>query len=250
MRRVLSLVVFLTMLTALRVRAQQVRGVVHDSTAGTPLGGALVTQLDSAGRTGARAITDAEGRFVITVAPKTARLRVMRIGYHLRDVALPANRAEPVDVMLAHLPPILEVTRVTGSELCPGSPAQGAAFEIWDQARTGLLATIVARELKPAQAAVLTFTTHLSPNDLRVRRQTTKIQTGSTTRPFAASAAPSFFARMGYMLEDGPTRIFNAPDADVLIDESFAATHCFRLRRADGAASRSGRSRVRAGRWA
>lgn len=235
MRRFVSLVVLLTILMAPRASAQLLRGVVHDSTAGHPLAGAIVQVLDSAGRPGARSITDADGRFVVTVSSAAARLRVLRIGYRPSETVLPGNRTVPVEIRLGHLPPILDVMRVTGRELCPGSPERGAAFEIWQQARTGLLATIVARDLKPAQATTMTYTTHLSPNDMRVRLQTKAVVKGSTTRPFMASAAPSFFARVGYMIEDGPTRIFNAPDADVLIDQSFATTHCFRLRRADAA---------------
>src|SRR6202012_2353940 len=53
-------------------------------------------------------------------------------------------------------------------------------------------------------------------------------------RPFVASAQPSFFAAVGYMIEGGAQgRVFNAPDADVLLDESFARTHCFRRQSAD-----------------
>jgi hypothetical protein len=235
MRRMLALVALLTTLIGVRAPAQQMRGIVRDSTAGTPLAGAIVIQLDSAGRSGARSITGADGRFAITVTPSTARLRVMRIGYHLIDVVLPGDRKAAINVAMVHLPPILDVIRVMGSELCPGSPAQGAAFEIWEQARTGLLATIVARDLNPARVKTLRYVTTLSPNDLRVRKQTKEIVAGSATRPFASSARSSFFANVGYMIEDGRTRIFNAPDADVLTDESFASTHCFRLRRADAA---------------
>jgi hypothetical protein len=214
---------------------QQLRGIVRDSAAGSPLPGAIVQLLDSAGRPGARWITDSEGRFAVALTPAAVRLRIMRIGYRPSDVRVSAGRVGPIEVRMGHLPPILDVVRVSDSELCPGSPERGAAFEIWQQVRTGLLATIVARELNPADASTLTYTTTLSPNDERVRQQTKKVITGRTTRPFVASAAPSFFARVGYMIEDGPTRIFNAPDADVLIDESFAATHCFRLRRGDRA---------------
>ena len=235
MPRIVGQVALLTTLMTSTAAAQQLRGIVRDSSGGNPLAGAIVQLLDSAGRAGGRSITDGDGRFAVLLASSTARLRVMRIGYRPSEVAVPADRVGPVDVRMGHLPPMLDVVRVSGNRLCPGSPARGGAFEIWQQARTGLLATIVARELNPAQASTLTYSTTLAPNDERVREQTKKVVSGRTTRPFVASATPSFFARMGYMLENGPTRIFNAPDADVLIDESFAATHCFELRRADRA---------------
>src|SRR6185437_6417194 len=55
------------------------------------------------------------------------------------------------------------------------------------------------------------------------------------SRPFLSSASAAIFAKRGYMVEDRTGRTFDAPDADVLLDESFAATHCFHFQRADGA---------------
>jgi hypothetical protein len=234
MRRAVAMVVLLTTLMVPDARAQ-LRGIVRDSTLGNGLAGAVVQVLDSANRSGARTITDPEGRFAVPLTPSSVRLRILRIGYRPIETPVLADRIGPVDVRMSCVPPILDAVRVSDSELCPGSPERGAAFEIWQQARTGLLATIVAREMNPARASTLTYTTNLAPRDERVRRQKKTLISGRTTRPFVASAQPSFFARMGYMLEDGPTRIFNAPDADVLIDESFAATHCFHLRGADSA---------------
>lgn len=213
----------------------QLRGVVRDSASRAPLAGAIVTVVDSATRAGARTLTGADGQFAVATTPASRRVRVVRIGYRPVDLPIPATNAAPIDISMGHLPPMLDAVRVVGRELCPGSAERGAAFELWEQARTGLLATVIARELKPAQATTLTYETHLAPNDQRVRLQTKTRLSGRTTRPFVASATPSFFARFGYMIESGGTRIFNAPDADVLIDESFAATHCFRLRSADNA---------------
>jgi hypothetical protein len=213
----------------------QLRGVVRDSTSGAPLAGAIVTVLDSAARVGARSLTRADGQFAVTTTPASRRLRVVRIGYRPVDLPIPAMQAAPIGIAMGHLPPMLDAVRVVGRELCPGSAERGAAFELWEQARTGLLATVVARELNPAQAKTVTYDTHLAPNDQRVRLQTKNYVSGRTTRPFVAPATPAFFARFGYMIENGGSRIFNAPDADVLIDESFAATHCFGLRGPDTA---------------
>lgn len=225
--------VILSVAVSAPLQSQQLRGVVRDSAASVPLAGAVVTELDSAGATVARAITDAGGRFSIVVAPRAASLRLIRIGYRPREVALPADGAVEFRLSMERLPPILDAVKVVGNELCPGSSDRGAAFQLWEQARAGLLATVVARELKPAYATTVVYESTLGPADERVRRQRKRLSRGMTTRPFVASAAPSFFARVGYMLEDGGNRIFNAPDADVLVDPSFATTHCFRLRAAD-----------------
>lgn len=233
MRPIVRLVVVLACLIPAGIQAQQVRGVVRDSTAGAPLPGVVVTALDSAGSGVGRTITDADGRFTLALTPQAARLRLVRIGYHPRDLTPVPRTAELVQLAMGRIPPMLDAVRSTGKEVCPGSTERGAAFQLWEQARAGLLATVVARELKPVTATTLTYESVLSPRSERIHRQTKTIKMGQTTRPFVASASPSYFARFGYMNEDASGRVFNAPDADILIDESFASTHCFRLQAAD-----------------
>src|ERR1043166_1923992 len=153
--------------------AQQLRGAVRDSASGMPLPGAIVTVLDSAGGSATRGVTDAAGRVSVALGPHAARLWFIRIGYRPRDVALPspAQRDAELQIAMDRLPPILTTVRVTGSELCPGSNDRGAAFQLWEQARAGLLATVVARELKPATATTLLYNRGMSPYDERIRRQ-------------------------------------------------------------------------------
>jgi hypothetical protein len=214
--------------------AQQARGVVRDSAGGAPIPGVVVTVLDTSGATAARVITDAAGRFTVQAALSSPRFRLLRIGYRPREIVMGADRGELV-LMMEKIPPVLDRVRVTDSELCPGSSDRGAAFLLWEQARAGLLATVVARDQKPADARTIVYEQTMSPIDETIRRQMKEIKSGRTSRPFTASAEPAFFARNGYMVEDRRGRLFNAPDADVLLDESFVATHCFRLRAADSA---------------
>jgi hypothetical protein len=215
--------------------AQQVRGVVRDSAASAPLAGAVVALLDSTGATKARDITDAGGRFVLPAPPGAASLHLLHIGFRPLDVGLPARRDSVLTLMMSRVPNVLAAVKVSGQSLCPGSDERGSAFQLWDAARTALLATIVARDAKPANTTTVTFESTMSPGDERIRRQRKTVRRVRTTRPFVAFAAPSFFARRGYMAEDAAGRLFNAPDADVLLDPSFAATHCFRAREADDA---------------
>lgn len=129
---------------------------------------------------------------------------------------------------------MLEAVRVTGRELCPGSPERGAAFALWDQARAGLLAAIVTREAKPADANMLSFERTVSPGDEVVQRMRVETRSGRTTRPFVSPLSPTTLAQHGYLQEaDDGSRVFVAPDADVLLDESFASVHCFHLQSAD-----------------
>ena len=232
MLRVSSLVVIgLAGLTS-PLLGQQLRGVVRDSGLAAPLPGAVLTLVDSAGVSLGRVISDGAGRFAIPLQPRAARLRAVRIGYRPRDLAL-TFAGDTLEIAMAKLPPMLATMRVTDSELCPGANASSAAVDLWEQAKAGLLATVVARETSPARMQSLTYSRATTPTDERVTQQRTQITSGFSNRPFVAAAQASYFARLGFMQEDASGRLYNAPDADVLLDDDFAATHCFRVQSAD-----------------
>jgi len=79
----------------------------------------------------------------------------------------------------------------------------------------------------------LTYKRITTTTDERVTQQSTELTSGYSNRPFVAPAEASFFARRGFMQEDAAGRLYSAPDADVLLDEDFAATHCFHIDGAD-----------------
>jgi hypothetical protein len=215
--------------------AQRVlRGTVRDSSQALPIAGAVITIVDSSGATGARTISDANGRFAVTVPVHASTLRLIKIGYRPRTVPV-GSATSSLELVMSRIPPILDAVHVSDRELCPGSADQGPAFQYWEQARAGLLAEVVAREANPATVTAITYERHEHLGDGMVRRQTVRSRTGPTKRPFVAAEAASTFAKRGYMVEAGGDRIFSAPDADVLLDESFAATHCFHLQTADAA---------------
>ena len=208
--------------------AQVLRGSIRDSAQGAPLASAVISALDSLGVTKNRTIAGSGGQFAITIARDARRIRVVRIGYQPREFAIDLSRDSTADIRMVRLPPVMESVQVTASELCPGHETSGVAFQFWDDARAGLLASVVAREARPAQVKSLLYDRGMSTTDARVLYQTSRIHSGFSNRPFVATAAPSEFARRGYLIDASTGRIFSAPDADVLLDESFAATHCFR----------------------
>jgi hypothetical protein len=215
--------------------SQVAQGVLRDSTAGTPLPGAVVMALDSVGATIARTLTDSAGRFSIAFG-RSDRLRFVRIGYTPREARVDAFEARAWTIAMVRIPPVLNAVRVAERGVCPGAGvSDGAvAWRTWDQARAGLLASVVARTTNPMTASSLLFNRRVSAFDHLVRRQTTHQRDGTVERPFTA-AAPSRFVSLGYFDEDSTGRTFHGPDADVLLHESFAATHCFELRDADAA---------------
>ena len=104
----------------------QLRGVVRDGPTRAPLSGAVVTVLDRAGATTARAITDVDGRFTVGLAPSAVSLRVVRIGFRPRELPTPASIGSPLEIVMERIPPMLNTVHVNDNELCPGSADRGA----------------------------------------------------------------------------------------------------------------------------
>ena len=118
--------------------AQRVLGVVHDSTAGVVLPGAIVSIVDSLGGTTSRTTADGSGRFSLTRSASAIKVRVIRIGYQPRTFVVPASsRDTSIDVALIRVPSMLGLVRVSDRALCPGSSDGGPALQLWEQARAG-----------------------------------------------------------------------------------------------------------------
>ncbi len=238
MRALRNTIVPLALLVAVsggKLEAQRIGGTVRDSGSAAPLAGAVVVLLDRGGGTLARTLSDAAGRYVMQQSVTAAEVRVIRIGFQPRVVPLPLTRGNTivVDVAMSRIPPMLAPVEVSSSALCSDGPDRRRAAAFWEQARAGLLAAVVAREATPAFATLLTYTRMASVSDGHVLEQETRSASGTTTRPFAAADSPRQLAERGYIDEDSTRRVYKAPDADVLLDESFAETHCFEVKGED-----------------
>ena len=216
--------------------AQRATGFVRDSANASPVTGAVVSVLDSARQTVARTLSDAEGRYFVELPASATQLRVVRIGYQPRVIALSRQRGalETVDVRMLKLVTLLSTVLVNDERVCSKDKDRVGALSLWEQARAGLLAAVVAREAHPAEATIMSYQRVSDIRSNKVEWIKSRMVAGSTTRPFQAAEAPSALAEHGYMKRstDG-SQAFLAPDADVLLDDSFAATHCFSAKKAD-----------------
>jgi hypothetical protein len=219
----------LVLLVASSAVAQTTRGVVRDSTANTPLSGAIVMALDSSGLATARTITDSAGRFSLSAA-QARRLRFVRIGYLPRE----ADVGERVEVAMVRIPPLLTAVRVAERAVCPTDDVtrSASAWQMWEQARAGLLGTVVAEATNQVTATTLLYQRRLTPYDHLVRRQIVEERSGTVDRSFSA-VEPSRLIARGYLDEDSTGRTFHGPDAVTLLDETFTTTHCFGTQTAD-----------------
>jgi hypothetical protein len=218
--------------------AQNIRGVVRDSASRQPVAGAVVMLLDSVSAMLARNITSEQGQYQFYVPATTRRLRVVRIGFRPREftIAAPAGGTVDLDVVMVAIPTILDPVVSTSAANCPRRSDQANTAALLSQARAGLLATVVAREAHPASLMRLTVDRIMDGTSDRIRRQAVRHDSSASgTTSFSAVFSAPDFLRQGFMVRDsvGPGQTFLGPDADVLLDDRFAAGYCFRIVRGD-----------------
>ncbi len=214
------------------LRAQLLRGTVHDSISAQPVAGAVVVLLDQLNAPVARTITDPAGEFRVA-APGARKVRVLRLGFRPRERLLAAaDFSGGVELSLLAIPILLEPVRARAAASCPGGRSRDRALALLDQVRLGLLATIVARTAHPAQMTRALFERGLEGSTERVLSQIVRLQRNAVVeRSFMAARSGAEFVRGGFV--DEPSSTFFAPEAETLIDEDFAAGYCFHLARGE-----------------
>jgi hypothetical protein len=225
-------IAFLIATVAPAMTAQSLHGVVRDSASREPISGAVVMSLDSSRKVLSRSITDERGQYRVIVSDRTRSLRIVRIGFQPRETTVrgSSGRATPLDVGMMPFNTALAAIRVTDKSGCPRRGDAAAAAGLWEQARAGLLATVVAREASAATLHRLGFVRTMDGSSDRVTRFTVASDSVSgTARPFMAAASAAGFVESGFEKDSAGLRVLFAPDADVLLDDAFADGYCFRV---------------------
>jgi hypothetical protein len=214
-----------------RAHAQELRGAVRDSTAQQAIPGVVLLLLDANGAVLGRNITNERGEYRIALSPGIERVRFIRIGFRPREALVPPveNGVARLDVVMRSLPTMLEAVRVSANAKCPSRDDSPAALALLDQARAGLLATIVARDANPADLVRLAFDRNFDDDD-RILSQTIRIDSvKGGAKSFSAVLAASDFVSRGFMSDSAGSQVFYGPDAEVLLDERFSTGYCFRI---------------------
>src|SRR5262249_35800139 len=134
----------------------------RDSASQLPIPGAVVALQDTVATTLARTTTNERGQFrVVLLGDSVRRVRVVRLGFRPATMRLPA----PVDGVIRMDIPMTSVSMalapvqvVAGPTNCPRRRDRQIALGLLEQARAGLLATVVARSDKPARMTRLRIT--------------------------------------------------------------------------------------------
>lgn len=226
------------------VSAQTIAGRVLGKADGSPVVGAIVTLLDSAGRRMATKLAEDSGTFDFP-APFVGSftLRVERVGFRSTTTApFLVRQGERVDVpiTIASEGVSLRAVQVSADRRCVVRPQEGlATAELWNEARKALNATQLTQMAQAAARARRNphrfavrwrkFERDLEPRSLAVQSEEQVELEGEAVTPFV-SADPDVLARSGYVEGDvtsGST--FFAPDAAILLSDGFLDTHCFRI---------------------
>jgi len=214
--------------------AQEVRGVVSDVETGAPVAGAMVLLLDEAETPAARVLTADDGGFRLA-APRPGRyhLRIDRIGYASTSTDpfdLSPGRSLERSIATGVEPVELEGIDVEGARRCEVRPAEGlATSRVWEEARKALSAAAWTSEREMYRFAWMRYVREVAPDGRRVLDERRTYQRRFTPQPFSSVPA-EILAREGFVRRDGRNRVYNAPDATVLLSDAFLDTHCFSLR--------------------
>src|SRR5262245_48416983 len=94
-----------------------VSGVVVATTGRTPIPGATISA------EGARATTDAQGRFSIAVTPASPRLSVSAVGFLDQNVVVATGQTTPLEIALVRAPTLREEMTVSAESDAEPAPA-------------------------------------------------------------------------------------------------------------------------------
>lgn len=217
--------------------AQGLSGTVMHPDGATPASGVIVLMLNERRDSVlARRTTAPDGRFQIRLtaeelsSDRRVWLQLLRIGqrptmdgpHTISPTTVPAVR-----IALANAPVHLAAVTVQDRNRCTVRPDSGwLVAQLYEEARKALLASSIAADAANITARFATFT---RVEDLR-GRQLAPIErhsvTRETSRPFVSMSADSL-ARMGYVYQEGDGTVYRAPDATVLLSDTFVNSHCF-----------------------
>ncbi len=212
------------------------RGTVRDATSGLAVPGAVVSLLDSARTVLQRTTTGANGEYRLLSPPSAVRVQMRRIGFRPYEQLLPRAVADDrvLDLRVERLPSLIAGMTVRARAACPMRDDTPVAFGLWEQARSALLASVVARESQRANMRRYRFDRRLESErvvDMDVATDTSVRSDAS----FAAALTPAGFVRSGFALDGRAERTFYGPDADVLLSDAFLDGYCMRLADRDAA---------------
>jgi hypothetical protein len=156
----------------------------------------------------------------------------VRLGFRPAESRLPdaSGGIIQMDVVMVSIPLGLLPVQVTSGPNCPRRRDRAAALALLEQARAGLLATVVARSDKPARMTRLRAIRTMDGYSDRVIHQRVRMDSGgSMLGSFGAARTAYDLVHDGFTADSGGSLMYFGPDAEVLLDDRFADGYCFHL---------------------
>ncbi len=234
MTRRFTILTTVVVLLAPEAQGQLVRGTAREAESGRAIESGVITLVDISGAVIRAVLTDSLGEFGVRApSPGAYRLRFERLGFRpitTDRFILDEGETETKAIRAAAVSISLDRIVVTDRPRCRVLPeADTLTARVWSAVR-GVLASAAAGE--SGWYPYVTIERYERDYDYR-RKLVTKerkwTQTGASTAPFVAIAA-SVLEKKGFVVSDGDTVTFYAPEARTLIAEEFLRTHCFRVR--------------------
>jgi len=233
-------VLLLLAVAASTLGAQVVTGRVVDLATGEPVGEGFVVLLDDAGKEVGRVLSTADGQFTLQAPrPGQYRLRSERIGY-LAVTSAPLT-LESADTLIhtisiawvgVGLAPI-EVTARTSCRTRPDDDPGTAT--VWEEVRKALAGAAWTASEGTYRYLAVRYEEDWDTNRRKSTRMVAETTLGYAHAPFASRPAAELVEH-GYVVSEEDSISYFAPDAVVLQDDTFLATHCFAIvRRSLGA---------------
>ena len=226
---------------------QSLHGRVVRADSATVVPGVLVTALDSAGAPVGTALSGPSGDYFLRL-PRAGRyqLRALHIGFRptvVPAVDVPSSGSLTRNVVLTELPVTIAGMDVREKDECGMSREETGIFvPLWEQARGALAATTLAEQSGELDVRVVTVPGHIDavkyfrdplagPLTRAPHREADTVLASEriADRVFASTPAESLLAT-GYVRRRAQGGFaFDAPSADLLLSDGFAAQHCFGL---------------------
>ena len=228
-------ILWYVVLSASAAQAQVVRGLVRESSTGTPIEGALVS-LESAVGVGpsgtVNVLSDERGEFAIRAANAGEyRLSAKRIGVKrtlTEPFQLGAGETRQITIDLEPVLYVLPEVAVATANFCiPKRDQVGRVAALWEEVRTALTATSISVRDSLYRGRIVSYARLLDGRG-RVLSETTRHHDGVLNGTFSA-VHPETVSVNGYWREEQDSVRFDAPDVDILLSGSFLRDHCFEL---------------------
>lgn len=189
----------------------------------------------------ARTITNGNGRYALNVSAGPVRLRALRIGHRpvlIGEFTVTALARRDTRTVLPNDPIVLATVTTEASSSCRQTGTAGVnVATVFEEARKALLSTTLKSGDGDPLSRLSVYGQARTMGNRPIGDLELEFKEGVTVKPFQ-SLRPDSLAKVGYVETDLASHTYYAPDADVLLSETFAASHCLGL--TEGRGERAG----------